>query len=99
MKEKDKVDSGLLFRDLLAGNPESGVPGMLDMLGMSVEQFAMAIGVTRASVYFYLTGKTIPSSRTLHKMATVLGIPAQDLFKILPTREPGAPVGKKGRRR
>lgn len=96
VQERDEMDSGVLFRELLAGNPETGQPGMLDLLGLSVEKFALAIGVTRTSIYFYLTGKCLPSSKTLHRMAAVLGIPAKELFATLPTRESGAPLGGKG---
>jgi DNA-binding XRE family transcriptional regulator len=95
--ERGKMDSGSPFRKLLAGNPLTGDIGMLDLLGLSVEKFALAIGVTRTSVYFYLSGKTLPSSNTLHRMAEVLGIPLKDLFELLPTREPGAPQGKRKR--
>jgi transcriptional regulator with XRE-family HTH domain len=90
------MDSGILFRELLAGNPETGTLGMLDKLGFSVEKFATAIGVTRASVYLYLTGKSLPSSKTLHKMADILGIPPEELFAILPTRESGSRRGPRG---
>jgi transcriptional regulator with XRE-family HTH domain len=83
------MDSGEGFRALLAGNRETGQEGMLDKLGLSVEKFSLACGVTRTSVYFYLSGKSIPSSKTLHKMAHVLGIPSEKLFATLPTREPG----------
>jgi len=85
------MDSGQIFREFLAGSQETGDPGMLAILDMSVEKFATACGLTRASVYYYLAGKSLPSSGTLHRMATVLGIPYEELFKLLPTREPGAP--------
>lgn len=68
---------------------------MLSRMGMSVEQFALACGLTRTSVYFYLNGKCLPSSQTIHKMATVLRIPSEKLFATLPTRESGAPHGER----
>lgn len=84
------MDSGKIFRDFLVGDPDNnGEPGMLTKLGMTVEQFAVACGLTRASVYYYLKGTTIPSPNTIYKMAEVTGISAEELFKVLPTREPG----------
>jgi len=67
---------------------------MLDRLGMSVEQFASACGLTRTSVYFYLSGKCLPNSQTIHRMAAVLGMASEELFAIVPTREPGKPSEK-----
>lgn len=87
------MDSGLKFRALLATDRKTGTPGMLDILHMSVEQFAVACGVTRASVYSYLNGKSLPSAKTLHNMAAVLGIPSNELFVLLPTREEGRQPG------
>ena len=89
------MDSGRKFRELLATNQETGAPGMLEVLQMSVEEFAVACGVTRSAVYYYLNGKSLPSSKTMHKMATVLGIPSERLFALLPTREEGRQRGSR----
>lgn len=89
------MDSGLVFRKFLVGDAEGGKPGILELLGMNVEQFAVACGLTRASVYYYLKGKTMPSRQTVRKIANVTGIPFEELLNTLPTREEGRQRGMK----
>jgi transcriptional regulator with XRE-family HTH domain len=87
------MDSGLVFRKFLVGDAEAGKPGILELLGMTVEQFAVACGLTRASIYYYLNGKTKPSRETIRKFAKVTGIEFEELLAVLPTREEGRQRG------
>lgn len=74
------------FKDFLLGSE-----GRLRELGMSVERFALECGLTRASVYYYTSGKCLPSASTLVKMAGVLEVPPTQLACLISTREPGKP--------
>jgi transcriptional regulator with XRE-family HTH domain len=79
-------ETGSRFKDFLLGSE-----GRLKELGMSVERFAQDCGLTRASVYYYTSGKCLPSASTLLKMAGVLEVPPTQLADLISTREPGKP--------
>lgn len=72
---------------LLCGTEE--IPGLLDKLNLSVEQFARAVGVTRASVYYYLRNRTKPTPNTLAKMANVLDVPYEQMLTYITPRPMG----------
>lgn len=53
---------------------DSARAGFLKNSGLSVEQFAREIGVTRTSVYFYLNDRSRPTLGTLVKICAVVGM-------------------------
>jgi DNA-binding XRE family transcriptional regulator len=78
---------------LLMGNPEaedeSGRIGFLKKEGLSVEQFARKVGVTRTSIYTYLGDRGRPTLDTLVRMSAVIGISLAEMKAWCPTRERG----------
>lgn len=60
------------------GDPEAeeaaAKVGFLKTKGLSVEQFAREVGVTRTSVYFYVRDRSRPTAATLHKICEQVGI-------------------------
>lgn len=67
--------------------------GVLTRLGLSVEEFARLSNLTRASVYYYMSGKTKPSRESVIRMAKVLEMEPDELELYVDTREPGRPMG------
>jgi DNA-binding XRE family transcriptional regulator len=66
------------LKELLLGDPtaeeQRRKDGFLKTSGMSVEQFANKIGVTRTSVYFYLGDRSRPTIETLQKICDLVGV-------------------------
>lgn len=84
------------FRRWLKGYGEGPgqpwIPGVLDKHGMSVEQLAGKIGVTRSIIYYYLTGERSPTKETLAKICDVLQVSYEDALKyITPVDSIGRP--------
>jgi transcriptional regulator with XRE-family HTH domain len=80
------MENTTAFKDFL-----TGPTGRLAELGLSVDKFAKACGLTRASIYYYLSGECLPSASTLLKMAGVLEVQPTQLVSLISTREPGKP--------
>jgi DNA-binding phage protein len=66
------------LNELLRGDPESESSvsrlGFLKSEGLSVEQFARKLGVSRTMVYFYLEDHSRPTAAALHKICEEVGI-------------------------
>jgi len=62
---------------------------------MSIEEFARAIDVTRACVYFYLDDRTRPREQVAIRMSQVLGVPAEEVMRQYTPRKVGKPRGLK----
>jgi DNA-binding XRE family transcriptional regulator len=66
------------LKELLLGDPtaedQGQRDGFLKTSGLSVEQFAQRIGVTRTAVYFYLKDRSRPTVETLQKICELVGI-------------------------
>jgi transcriptional regulator with XRE-family HTH domain len=63
----------------------------LEELGMSVEQFARAIGKTRTAVYYYLHDKNRPVEEVAAAMAHVLNVPVEEVLRQYTPRRQGRP--------
>lgn len=81
------------LRELLMGDPEAstqaGRDGYLKTNGISVEQFARKIGVTRTSVYYYVRDRSRPTLSTLEKICKEVGISLAEGFTYCTPREEG----------
>jgi transcriptional regulator with XRE-family HTH domain len=81
--------------ELLTGDPEAESEdarrGYLKTKGISVEQFARQIGVTRTIVYFYINDQARPTLDTLIKICDVVGISLAEGVKICTPRTRGRP--------
>src|SRR5688572_5454702 len=49
--------------------------------GLSLDELATASGVDRRTIASVLRGKKRPHSRTLHRLAETLGVPADEFFQ------------------
>jgi transcriptional regulator with XRE-family HTH domain len=67
----------------------------LDRLGMSVEQFANACGISKASVYFYMEDRYRPNAGIMSAMCRVLGVPLEQGLHQYTPRKSGRPAGGK----
>lgn len=79
------------FKLFLMGNKETDTNGFLKEKGLTLLQFAEALGVSRISLHHYMTGSHSPKRSTLNKMEDVLGLNRGDLLKYIQTREVGRP--------
>jgi transcriptional regulator with XRE-family HTH domain len=60
---------------------------LIDAKGMSIEDLAKAIGVTRAAIYFYLNDKTRPTEQTMIRICQVLERPVEEgMSQYIPRR-------------
>lgn len=60
---------------------------------MSVEQLARRSGLSRATVYFYMTDKNRPSSNAMAKLCHALGVSVEEGMKQYTPRKAGRPAG------
>jgi transcriptional regulator with XRE-family HTH domain len=65
----------------------------IDALEMSYEQFARAIGVTRAMIYFYMADKNRPTEEVAGRIATVLGVDLAEVLQQYTPKKIGRPRG------
>lgn len=65
----------------------------LETMDLTIEKFAEACGLTRASVYFYLKDITRPNSTTMKVMCDVLGVPFEEGLRQYTPRRRGRPSG------
>jgi transcriptional regulator with XRE-family HTH domain len=80
------------IKDLLIGGefaPENAQLGLLHQKELSVEEFARKIGLTRASVYYYIDGRHCPSMKTLRLICEVLDISFEEGLRYCTPVEPG----------
>lgn len=84
------------LKELLMGDPDAAGPiakvGFLKCTGLSVEQFARKIGVTRTSVYFYIGDRSRPTAATLHKICEQVGITFEEGLTHCTPRTTGRPT-------
>lgn len=65
----------------------------LDAKGLSFERFAQLVGVSRASVYFWVEDVTRPSTQSMVKVCEVLGESLTDGLAQFTPKVSGRPVG------
>jgi transcriptional regulator with XRE-family HTH domain len=83
------------MKDLLVGGefaPANAKFGLLHENGLSVEQFARKIGLTRTMVYYYIAGKSAPTAKTLRLICEVLDIPFEEGLRYCKPVESGRQV-------
>jgi predicted transcriptional regulator len=80
------------MKEFLRGDPESSDPlrqlGLLKSTGLSVEQLARKIKVTRTSVYYYINKQKQPRTDTLVKLSELAGIHLAEMLTYCTPREP-----------
>ena len=74
-------------------NIKDWIVPLLEQKGLSLENFAREVGVSRASIYFYMTDKTRPTSVTMKKMCDVLEVPFEEGLAQYTPRPVGRPKG------
>lgn len=67
---------------------------LLEERGLSIENFSRDAGISRASVYFYMSDRFRPDDAAVFKMARALGVPPEDIFKQFTPRPRGRPTHK-----
>jgi transcriptional regulator with XRE-family HTH domain len=66
---------------------------ILTQKGISNEQLANDAGLSRASVYFYLSDRARPSEQSMIKICQVLGVPPEEGMRQYTPKKRGRPVG------
>lgn len=61
---------------------------------LSIEEFANACGLSRASIYFYTVDRARPREQAMIKMCQVLGVPAEEGLRQYTPRKAGRPGAK-----
>lgn len=64
-----------------------GLRDLRERAGLSMEELAKAVGVSRQSLFAWETGKAWPSSMYLQPMARALGCTVEDLFRDPPDNQ------------
>lgn len=72
------------------------LPPLLAERHMSVEELANEAGLTRASIYFYLTDKTRPTEENMARICNVLDVPLEEGLAQYTPRKAG-PKFRSGR--
>jgi transcriptional regulator with XRE-family HTH domain len=67
---------------------------ILDSKGMSVESFARLVGISRATVYFYLSDKHRPDEQVMAQICRVLGVPFEEGLRQYTPKKWGRPRGR-----
>jgi len=67
----------------------------LDKKGISVEQFARAAGISRASIYCYMDDTHRPSTQMMKRMCHVLGVPLEEGLRQYSPTTMGRPKGSR----
>ncbi len=65
----------------------------LDAKGLSVEQFASACRLCRATVYNYLVDRNRPTEETMARMCRVLSVPLEEGLSQYTPKKRGRPAG------
>jgi transcriptional regulator with XRE-family HTH domain len=66
---------------------------ILDSKGISVENFARAVGISRATVYFYMNDRHRPDEQVMAQMCRVLGVPFEEGLRQYTPKKWGRPSG------
>jgi transcriptional regulator with XRE-family HTH domain len=75
------------------------LPPLLAANNLSVEELANETGLTRASIYFYLTDQTRPTEENMVRICHALGVPLIEGLKQYTPRKRGPKFGsERGRR-
>lgn len=75
------------LREWLIGTESA--PGLLVQKGMSVEQFAIELNLSRAQVYYYFKDVNRPRLETLGRMCRVLHVSMAEARKWIEPQEEG----------
>ncbi len=70
---------------------------LLDQKGMSVEQLARQVDLTRAAVYLYFQDKSRPTDDRMRMICDVLGVSHDEGLRQFTPRLPGRKKGEAGR--
>lgn len=65
----------------------------LETLDLSVEQFSREIGISRASLYFYMNDRARPSTQVMAKICHRVGVPFEEGLAQYTPRKVGRPKG------
>ena len=74
-------------------NLPTWLPKKIERAGLTTEQFANRIGVSRTMVYEYLTDDARPGEQTALRMARFLKIPFEQLLSQYTPKKNGRPHG------
>ena len=69
----------------------------LQSMGLTPEQFANMVGISRASLYFYFTDRSRPDTGTMAVMCEVLGVPLEEGLRQYIPKQVGRPSGRRNR--
>lgn len=75
-------------------NIQNWLMSHLREMGLSVEQFANLVGLSRASIYFYFQDKCRPSEEAMAAICDVLGVPLEEGLQQYIPKKTGRPSGK-----
>lgn len=73
------------------GAPEYAPQGLLEMKNFSVEKLARLSGVTRTSIYHYMSNKRRPTPETLSSICATLDIPYEEGLAYITPSKIGSP--------
>jgi len=68
---------------------------ILESRGLSVEQLANSTGVTRASIYHWLTDRNRPRTQAMARICRFLNVPFEEGLAQFTPRKYGRPKGKR----
>lgn len=72
------------------------LPPLMERVGLTTEQTANAIGISRTVMYAYLIDGSRPTSQTAIKLSRVLGVPFEEILKQYVPKKRGRPFGSHG---
>jgi len=67
---------------------------ILDSKGISVESFARSVGISRATVYFYMNDRHRPDEQIMAQMCHVLGVSVEEGLRQYTPKKWGRPCGR-----
>jgi transcriptional regulator with XRE-family HTH domain len=76
-------------------NLKDWLPGKIRATGLSFEQFARAVGITRTMIYNYIDDKNRPETQTMVKICQLLQVPLEEGLSQYTPRKVGRPPGLK----
>ncbi len=66
---------------------------LADKKGISLERLGRAAGISRASVYHYMSDRSRPDSQTMMRICDALGVPHEEGLAQYTPRKEGRPKG------
>jgi transcriptional regulator with XRE-family HTH domain len=66
---------------------------LLEERGWSIEEFGRKVGVTRATIYHYMTDKRRPTVERMKQICEALGVPAAEGLAQFTVNPVGRPKG------